>query len=327
MVSRINRAINMAKSGVECAIDGHARPEARTALAVLFDKRLGHRTCRRIEARRTLQSIAASHKAARSTEVAEAPTGIGGEAYILGSGPSITDLDAKAWERIALGSSYGFNRWFRHEFVPNYYFAQAPHGARSVDEQWAREFRTRSQAYSGCHFLLRGDILNQGRFAKSSFGQAVLETASQVNVCSELYLMGFCEAEPANLVSTLASRELLNPDQGVSLLPKMGATLPLILAHCVRQRHDTIVLCGIDMNEETHFFDAGGLSTGAGATAADGGNEPIRPHPHMDRTVRNWTVKDYVLALRTFARNMYGAEVYVSSSKSALAPDLPVWSF
>lgn len=319
----VKSALKGALSLLPITSDKVNRQALLAAERLLMSRKLQHRECRLLELSKTTRSIRARQWYESSNTGVEALRPESTKLYILGSGPSINSLSDDAWSEIREHDSWGFNRWWNHDFVPTGYVAQAS-GVEDIDREMADTFLKRSDDYADCKIVVRGDKVNDLSFHKSPIGLAIQQELSTVQVISELYFQSWCSARATRLVDQLYSQGFLGPEPNPLPVPKMGATIPLLLAMAIRLRYRQIVLCGVDMNDRTHFFDQGiGSPSPNNLVAAP----PEHPHPHMDTSSRSQTVKDHIVALARLARQVWNIDVTVSSPASALSPDIRLASF
>jgi len=314
----VARLVNQTRA---LAVNRTMRHASVASTRLMYSNDLEHQSCRAKEARNTLESIYACLTQG-NMQLFEFPPADGERAYILGSGPSVLELESKHWHQVARHDSFGFNNWFKHEFVPTHYVAQASKQFQADADMRVAYLRRRGE-YKDCQFIVRGDALNRGNFGNSQFGHELLRR-SDLFCVPELYFLSSCTADPDVLMRQLLSRGFFSGAGSSLPLPKLGATLPLIVSLCMRLGYREIILVGIDMRDTRHFYDGAGGDSASVVGVTDRA-AAARVHPHMDMDKRSFAVTDVISSMASMAHAELGTRLFVGSSSSALAGHLPVW--
>lgn len=260
--------------------------------------------------------------------------------FILGSGPTVNEHTEEEWEHIGNNDSWGFNVWFCHDFVPSTYIAQALVEPKknskdtfpySTNIMLRKMLDDRKEDYINTTFFIRGDAVNKHKFYKTEFGSKLEGILGrQGALFAEMPVGSTNKISPSVLLDNLHSLGFFQINREVQIIPKFGSTITELISLALMLGYKEIVLCGIDMNDGGHFYDneesfqrypyLRQLSNINHTRTPEGG------HEHMDSTSRPYTIKEYIVALRKFAKEKFGAEIYVMREKSALYPEIPKYT-
>lgn len=256
--------------------------------------------------------------------------------FILGSGPSVNRFTTEEWERIRLNDSWGFNLWFCHSFVPTAYLTQAvvePEKNRRASmgyninvilKQMAED---RKEDYKETDFFFRGDAVNKQKFYGTEFGGSLERIIGRSGyLLAEMPISSTNKIHPDILLERMFSRGFYRANAEIQAIPKFGSTVTEMISLALMLGYKEIILCGIDMNDGGHFYDHEEFFVKypylRELSAINNNRTPRGEHEHMDKSVRPFTIKEYIVSLRRFAKQKFGAEIYVMSEKSALFPEI-----
>lgn len=260
--------------------------------------------------------------------------GIGGETFgagfrvhktsetlvVLGSGPSINELTEGDFARIRDLDSIGFNYWPVHPFVPRFYMFQMP---PTGGDGLVALLRDRAAEYRDVPIILRGSELGREPARLATVVCDIFAT-HPLYYMNEFPIHSKCSVDIEELITFVENLGFFSFGKFAEYTVKWRGTLGLILSMGYQMGYNRIILCGIDMNNNGHFYD-------------DPKYERIRlrydlPKPGasnigamMNRRHGPNTVADYVAALSRRMRERAGVEMLVASSTSALRDVLPVW--
>ncbi|MCK4664612.1 MAG: hypothetical protein KAT68_17215 [Bacteroidales bacterium] len=242
--------------------------------------------------------------------------------FILGSGPSINELSDNDWKHINNHDSWGFNFGFVHDFVPSQFIVQSTSN-NELDKLMADLFLSKSNEYKEkrCEFFARGDNVNYFRFHKSQIFKTLIVESFPLQFLSEHFINAGCKIHPDNLINKMYELGCFNVINNKNI-PKFRSTVCFLISLALMGGYKKIVLCGIDMNDNGHFFD--GVEYLKKFPALDKlikRNHNIGDkHPHID--LGKYTVTEYIIALNKLAKEKYKAKIMVSSKNSRLYPNI-----
>lgn len=242
--------------------------------------------------------------------------------FILGSGPSINHLDDAFFENVRKHDSIGFNFWFAHDFVPAMYMFQ-------VAMDWSYDpmlnaFYDRSQDYKDVPILFRGSgLANGGIDFEDKRIQPLLE--ANVYFLNEYPIHSECSLDIGLLIEHAKILGLMEHGHIGRLVPKWRGTLGLILSLCYQMGYKKIVLCGIDMQDNLHFWDFPKHAERQKKYDLFDRSATIQKMTSKDHSSN--TVPDYVYKLRDWMFNQDGVELFVAHSQTVLYPQLPLYKF
>ncbi|MES0879089.1 hypothetical protein [Roseibium sp. SCP14] len=245
--------------------------------------------------------------------------------FVLGSGPTINDLDKADFELIAKHDSIGFNWWLVHDFVPTMYMFQFP---PNRENEITSIFKDRENEYKEVPIIFRGSQLgvNSDEYLpiiESTFGGYDIYFMNEFPVHSK------CEIDVDKLIQFVKNLGFFEYSRIPKFFVKWRGTLGLLVSFGYAMGYERIVLCGIDMNDETagqHFFDATDYNESRSKYSLPASGEH-NIHTMMDTQYSKNTVGVYLAALNQHMRTRNESQIYVASSKSALASILPLWPF
>jgi len=242
---------------------------------------------------------------------------------ILGSGPSINDLDERTFDWIRAHDSVGFNWWLAHSFAPDFYLVQLP-GTEASIAGMRRMFEHSKPRWQGhTRFLLRGDVLAVNPEIMRSFVDGLFD-AEYCQVLTEFQLHSRLQASTAECVEFLEHLGLMPYGKIPRFIVKWQATLKLILSFAYNMGYSRVILFGIDMTSDEHFFDA--------PAYADLHRELGLPTPSPG-AITNMTKgkyqthsgSDVIVELANLLEDRGGMRTYLASPRSALAGRLRPW--
>jgi hypothetical protein len=168
--------------------------------------------------------------------------------FILGSGPSINDISSKEWSHIKKHNSIGFNWWFVHDFVPTFYMFQGAY------ENMLETLKDQHYKYKNTPFLIRGSGFAKGEFNYNDERLNLLKN-NPIYYVREYPIATKCSIDPFLMFDYLESLGLMDFDKISDFVPKLKCTLGLLIPLCYQMGYKKIILCGMDMQNNDHFWD------------------------------------------------------------------------
>jgi hypothetical protein len=251
--------------------------------------------------------------------------------FILGSGPSINELSSDDWIQINSSDSWGFNFWFCHDHVPNCYFLQSPISQISekkylfnLDIMMAKMLMDKKGKYENVNFFVRGDGVNNFKFHQTEIGKSLLENNFTYNFIPELVINSSSKISPEILINELNKSNYFETSKNINLIPKFGSTIGELIPLALICGYKKIILCGIDMNDGSHFYDSNlYFKKYKFLEVLSKKNRDREIHEHMDNSHREYTLKNIIIELNKFAKNAFDSQIYVSSETSSLYSEIP----
>lgn len=245
--------------------------------------------------------------------------------FLLGSGPTINDLSKSNWLDISHNTSWGFNFWIVHDFVPDAMFLQTPYKHEQWDNLLAHLLAIKSEVYKESIFFVRGDAVNKRKFNQTAVGGVMSKLSFKKEFLAEAFIPSDCKVHPEALIDAFDKEGFFEPNSTLPI-PKFGSTISMMISYALRMGYQEVVLCGIDMKDTRHFYDDEQYLDKFPELSIIRDKSRVDLHPHMAKE-RPYSVKDQVLALKEYTNKKLGGEIYVSSNNSALHPQLPVYKF
>ena len=234
--------------------------------------------------------------------------------FILGSGRSINDITDAQWAEMTASDTIGFNNWMVHPFVPTFYVRELRSSATANIAVKAC-LTAREAAYRDVPFLLKdvrarhrdGNLTVQD-FRTAGFGDRLVSTA-------QVY-------PPADTERDLrAFLRLWRRGASRWPVPTYRASLSFLILLAYRMGYREIVLCGIDLNVPTYFWeddgfdgDSFGLPRNATRTTAHRTTDPDLGLP----------IQTVIKAIQEEVLAPAGIALTLISDRSALVDFLPV---
>jgi len=240
--------------------------------------------------------------------------------FILGSGPSINDITQKQWEHICQCDSMGFNYWLAHDFVPTYYILQNISNINE-DQRMLKLLQDKLDLYKNVPFIIRGNRLIQPDLDPSFLG---LFRNDQVYYVNEIPIHSECEVDPAQLIKFFELLKLFGRNKIKPGIPKLYASIPMIMNLCYIMGYKKIVLCGIDMKTPGHFWDAEKYKTVRERYALEKKNES-KIMMLNDRGAKKYTVSDAIRAQKEYYQARGAVQVYIANKNTALYPHIELY--
>lgn len=241
--------------------------------------------------------------------------------YILGCGSSINDVTAQEWQEISNFDSIGVNYFYFHDFVPTAHFI---------------ELGLSSEAENAVHKLL----LNNPARKETIFMQIRHLIRNNVRL--------HCSVDRVNLYSptTMKSRSICSlksyleryyyPESVKSPLIHHSSTLDCVINFAVRQGYKKICLVGVDLNNNTYFWDTGATSENnqlaiaavdADYRAANWTRENSVHHATVNKNLNErlncLDLLSYLSLLKETEFKRHGIEVVIANPKSLLTSLFP----
>lgn len=240
--------------------------------------------------------------------------------FIMGSGPSINKLTRRDFDLIADSDSVGFNFWLVHNFVPTFYCFQH---TKINDSVLYKLLEYRREVYVDVPFIVRGSMLKTDVDFCRSMHSRYFDQLS-VYLLNEYPIHSTYSGNIPDLLDYLRNLGLLHHGSLAAFTPKLRGTLGLLLCLAYQMGYSRIVLCGIDMKDSSHFYDA---------RQYDRLRELfVLPKPGTsnimtmeDETYSLNTVSRYIQEVARYMAKHDGVEVFVSDPESALSSVLPIW--
>lgn len=256
----------------------------------------------------------------RSLEPTLGPSSSVNTFYILGSGESVEDISRVYWSQIRAQRSVGINNWGLHPFVPDAYSLESvPQIGDGKDFRRALTFLNREEVRRRKPKIL---ILRP----------RTLEDLKDVSLLSaelERNVSFYGRVSPAtrrlrNLATDLRSYFSTVAPRNQSILLDSGASVVRMVSLGIVLGFRRIVLVGVDLNGSQYFWEKNSNYLLGLSGPPPVNNQRLAMHETTSRDNRPFDVITMLKALQHFLRVECGGELYVASSKSALAEFLPL---
>lgn len=240
--------------------------------------------------------------------------------FILGSGPSINKLTKRSFQAIDESDSVGFNFWLIHEFVPTFYCFQH---TKINDAVLYKILEYRHEDYCSVPLIVRGSLLRTDTNYCRSMHSRYLDQFS-VYFLNEYPIHSKYSGNISVLLEYLSNLGLLHHGRLANFTPKLRGTLGLLLCFAYQMGYKNIVLCGIDMEDNSHFYDFEQYKQARGRFNLPRSNSSNIAVMEDERYNFN-TVSKYILETAQFMARNGGVQVYYFGSNHTLSSVLPLW--
>lgn len=243
--------------------------------------------------------------------------------YILGTGASVNTYSNSDWDEIRNGYSIGLNMWVMHDFVPNMYFLEL----LSEDERYldnllqilkARQHQlTETKIYIKSNYLLPWRYklvdkflcglpynLKKNTFFISDFPITGLTLENYERSIKWLNLFGFFDVRTQNFRFTAQAR----------------ASLGFAVIFGIQNGFKKIVLCGVDLNNDKHFYDGNSYYFEKFKIFHVRSKRKILRHLTNDPNEAEVTISEALYYLDRLVCQQRGILIKVGSRKSDLYP-------
>jgi hypothetical protein len=237
--------------------------------------------------------------------------------FILGTGPSIRHISARRWQAISQHDTLALNFWLYHSFVPTFYVVESSSygGPRDTGSRRIMEVANRRGAEYGDTVKIITDLYQPGRQWVFDVGSAFRKN---LYAAFDLPVPARTEEEFEYGTRYLLAKGLFDSATRLRILFKYGQSLLLLLTFAFRLRYHKVVLCGIDMNTNDHFYDDPELYPEAAWAKPSSSS-----WGYDDRF--EWGIRQssaaYVMKRLLF--DPAGIQLYVENRSSALWPRIP----
>jgi hypothetical protein len=248
--------------------------------------------------------------------------------FILGSGPSINQITNAQWEHIKLHDSIGFNYWLAHEFVPSFFLLQF-----TKTDGMLNLLRHRSAAYSKVPLLVRGDEFANGKILLGEDPKFDFLKAHELHYLREYPLASRCSVEMQKLFDHVEILGMLKHGKIGPLVPKWRSTLGLLMSWGYQMGYKRLVLCGVDMLNNDHFWNSKDYEE----KVAQFNLPSVAPKKKklkaysvmslMDEGISPNTVPKYATGLASWMSQRADVQTFVSSEDTLLYPALPLYGY
>ena len=177
--------------------------------------------------------------------------------YILGSGPSINEIDDEQWAEIRAHDSYGMNFWLIHPHVPTFYTMEF---IDLVERPWARTTWNRLTA-----------LIDENATRYRDVFKIVRHLSPDARERASTFATPFLHDARFIYPLTLLSRDLDEARRAVRFAKRVGgfdlsgenpflfaqrASIVFAYAFAIACGYDEVVFCGVDLNRPGHFFNS-----------------------------------------------------------------------
>lgn len=249
--------------------------------------------------------------------------------FIIGSGASLNNITKKQWEEINANDSFGFNFSFiNKDHVPTFYACEAmaeinlnANGRSPIAEVFHSEYKKEKKRLENVPKIL-SDLEPKRLKHFLNYGSDIIdENLYLVNTINGL---ARTEKEFKELLIYYKRKGVFDEKNNVSKVFKFRATLSMALALCVNLGYKEVILCGIDLNDPSYFYQ-------------DKGKYPDTPFFRSSKdTSKHATILendlfipiDKVMQIMTDEiLNTKEIKIYVQNPKSALINIFPIYKF
>lgn len=238
--------------------------------------------------------------------------------FILGSGPSINLISNQEWEHIAKHDSIGFNYWLAHNFIPNIYLFQL-----FESNSLFNLLKDKLNQYKNVPFIIRGS-----QFAKYDLYKENnilnLFKENPIYYLKEYPVHSQCSIDINLLIKYMDALGYMEFGNITKFIPKWRGTLGLLLMLAYQMGYKKIILCGVDMHQNDHFWDYKPyLYLKEKYSLPKLGKHNIDQFKNLSYSPN--TVPEYIYHLNNWFQNKNNVSIFVFSKQTILYPKIPLY--
>lgn len=245
--------------------------------------------------------------------------------FVLGNGESVNELDERHFRVIGENFSVGLNAWPLHPFVPSAYAFELYEGLEREEMEF--EFlvglaHEKVMKTGRSLFLLRPRPADFPRIdsLRAELPGLSFRFYGRVNLTHRSL-----EGLDSDLRSSLAF--LGRGATGPEVVIDNGSSVVRMVSLALLQGFKKIVLAGVDLNSGDYFWYGSKFIRTHGDFRNAVRRNPGEGRDTLSTADRPFGAIDFICALDRVARSDYGAQIFVTSSSSALARNLETYRF
>jgi len=241
--------------------------------------------------------------------------------FILGCGSSINDVTAQQWQEISKFDSIGVNYFYFHDFVPTAHFIElglSTEAEKAVHKLLLNNPLRKEKVFMQIRHLIRNNVQLQC-------------SPDRVNLYSPTTM------KSRNIASLKSYLErYYNSSSVKSPLIHHSSTLDCVINFAVRQGYKKICLVGVDLNNNSYFWDTGVPSENnqlaieavdADYRAANWVRESSVHHATVDKNLNDrlncLDLLSYLSLLKETEFKRHGVDVAITNPQSLLTSLFP----
>lgn len=245
--------------------------------------------------------------------------------FILGSGYSVNDVTSDQWRMVKDQFSIGFNHWFFHDFVPDIYGFEQPKNQLFCDAQMRAMNNANPQHFQIPLFLHFGGMSQKGA-ARFSYPW------DQQNIYRNLPFT--LHSNNRSIIRKYIRKSVRS--KSLSKLLHYSASVSVYMDIGIRLGYKKFVLVGFDMNDPRYFYESTEYSEKSkeilevlSVIHKETGRNQTK-HATVDSKITSrygcLPVDQYIYLFRDELKAIDSEfEIYVGSSKSKMAEQLPIY--
>lgn len=247
--------------------------------------------------------------------------------FIIGSGASLNNITKKQWEEINANDSFGFNFSFiNKDHVPTFYACEAmaeinlnANGRSPIAEVFHSEYKKEKKRFENVPKVL-SDLEPKRLKHFLNYGSDIIdENLYLVNTVNGL---ARTEKEFKELLIYYKRKGVFDEKNNVSKVFKFRATLSMALALCVNLGYKEVILCGIDLNDPSYFYQ----NKGKYPDTPFFRSSPNTPkHSTLSRKELYISIDEVVKIINVEICKPNNIKLFIQNPNSALSSFLPVY--
>ena len=250
--------------------------------------------------------------------------------FILGSGSSINYITTNMWQHIDSHDSMGLNRWPVHDYIPTFHiFELRPPDFANYNRDYWKMLLIRYNDYINTPILLKDTVRSAQIFSRNKIpeelrGRIILSADTNY---AELTNGPYQEELNEKLLMYLKRTGRFEVGNGYPIYRKRGS-ISYLIHLAVKLGYRRIVLCGVDMVDSKYFFEEkkNYYKDKPYPIPRIKSDDKKGVHKHIDPDYGELTLDKIIYQLNDIILKPSGIELFVENSKSALHPEIPLYS-
>lgn len=233
--------------------------------------------------------------------------------FILGSGESVVHYNHKQWDHISKCDSLGFNFWFLHKFIPTYYMFELPRNKKNL-EDFLYNLNLISESYKNTLMFLK-----EGTKGKLNINILPDDMKHRIKVVFNPSLPIINRKQIKKALLFMHKIIIKNNHYQRLLIFNKRASLFSAVVFAYVTGYKNIVLCGIDLNNTSYFYDKLKNEIEEKGFKVPNSGQVGNVHRTDDNKFGEVTISSLIQHINEIILKPNNVNLYIGSSESSLS--------